>query len=239
MRVIYPFRASFPKQFKKEYFEDSAATDCNRIRESAYSFENNYFSNSRESFYNCKITDKRTGYCVTGLIALIDTKFLNKKIFGHERCILSKQKVYRLLFKKIKAQFSPIILAYSPQEQIKKNLNQVSIPDNVLIIGEDENYSYKIWETIEETQYYQDLYQKIEKFLIIDGHHRVSSINKGDLLMAFLVPYDEIQSSSIHRVYKNLTPTMHKKFLDFLFSNFNTSLVDKNLNYSDEIKNLV
>ena len=251
MYNIYPFRAIVPGakspyeyeiknnflHLKQDIVKNNFKRDCG-IKHILNMMQKNYLvQQKRKGFYCCNIT--APGISTTGLLALIKVSNIGKIIFEHERCVDYKRDQYIQYFKKHKLQTSPIILIHKDMEQINLVLNNITSKQESFFSITDQEYKYDLWE-LEDTLEYQKLYNKILKFLIADGHHRIASLSKIDInayVLVFLVPESNIKSVNILREYVNTTDEMKSRLLFSLSKDFSInrlSCVEK-INISDKI----
>lgn len=251
MYNIYPFRAIVPStkcpyeyeiknnflHLRKDIVKNNFKRDCG-IKHILSMVQKNYLvQQKRKGFYCCNIT--APGISTTGLLALIKLSNIGKIVFEHERCVDYKRDQYIQYFKKHKLQTSPIILIHKDMEQINLVLNNIISKQESFFSITDQEYKYDLWE-LEDTLEYQKLYNKILKFLIADGHHRIASLSKIDINaygLVFLVPESNIKSANILREYINTSDKIKTRLLSSLNKNFSIKKLNcmEAINISDKI----
>ena len=251
MYNIYPFRAIVPNakypyeyeiknnflHLKQDIVKNNFKRDCG-IKHILSMIQKNYLTQkNRKGFYCCNIN--APGISTTGLLALIKVSNIGKIIFEHERCVDYKRDQYIQYFKKHKLQTSPIILIHKDMEQINLVLNNIISKQESFFSITDQEYKYDLWE-LEDTLEYQKLYNKILKFLIADGHHRIASLSRIDTnayVLVFLVSESNIKSVNILREYVNTTDEMKSRLLFSLSKDFSIKKLNcmETINISDKI----
>lgn len=239
MNYLYPFRAITPTNTTVSSF-NKLFSACAQSNNSIENYENkikninsllevNLFSQKTKNFYCCRITNK--SFVITGLIALINTNLLDKKIFRHEKCIDRKKNLYKDLFNKYNAQISPVTLVHENNAKINKSLNLISKETKPFLEFSDNKNRYEFW-SISNYNYYQELYNNIDAFMIADGHHRISSLSpNNDLIVAFLIPANQAKSADILREYYKVTPLYKKKLSNFLSNDLNLTKTNLIINH--------
>jgi len=234
MYYIYPFRAITPfANYTHEYeIKNNFLYFKHDIAKSRFEgdygikyilsmIQKNYLvQQERKQFYCCNIT--APGISTIGLLALIKVSNVGKIIFEHERCVDYKRDQYIQYFKKHKLQTSPIILIHEDMEQINLALDNIISRQESFFSITDQGYKYDLWQ-LENILEYQNLYNQVLKFLIADGHHRLSSlsaIDKDAYALVFLVSASNIKSANILREYFNTSNETKNRLLASLSINF-------------------
>lgn len=248
---IYPFRAILPSanylyeyeiknnflHLKQDIVKNNFKHDCG-IKHILSMIQKNYFVHQQsKGFYCCNIT--APGISTTGLLALIKVSNIGKIIFEHERCVDYKRNQYIQYFKKYKLQTSPIILVHKDMAQINLVLDNIISKQKKFFSITDQEHQYDLWQLADILEY-QKLYNKVSKFLIADGHHRIASLSKIDTntyVLVFLVSENNIKSANILREYVNISDEIKSRLLYRLNRNFSIRKLNciETINISDKI----
>jgi len=251
MYNIYPFRAIVPStkcpyeyeiknnflHLKQDIVKNNFKRDCG-IKHILSMMQKNYLvQQKKKGFYCCNIT--APGISTTGLLALIKVSNIGKIIFEHERCVDYKRDQYIQYFKKHTLQTSPIILVHKDMEQINLALNNIISKQEKFFSITAQEYKYDLWQ-LKDILEYQKLYNKVFKFLIADGHHRIASLSKIDTnadVLVFLVSESNIKSANILREYVNTSDEIKSRLLSSLSENFSIKRLNcvETINVSDKI----
>jgi uncharacterized protein (DUF1015 family) len=234
MIEIYPFNAITPSSassFYKTAFDIALSKKSIRDGFKACEEKVKYiindlkmdflFKKHNESFYCCRVSSE--SFSCIGLITLLQSSLIDKKIFRHERCIERKQEDYMDLFRKYNFQISPVTLIHEYNFRIKRNLTNVVTNEKPFLERSQNEYKYEFW-YVKDVEFYQKLYRRIGALLIADGHHRISSLNALDpnkLAVVFLVSNQDVLSENIYREYDNMDPIFRKKLTALLNENLN------------------
>lgn len=232
---IYPFKALTPLRemrpiihnnfvlynndnisLKKDSHEDKLIY-INKLLENKLLYQH-----KNESFYCCRISNKF--YSVMGLIALVNINSVGKDIFKHEKCIISKEKIYATLLKKYNIQISPVILVHEYSTKIDQHIENLINNYTPFITVEDSTNKYELWAT-EDCTRYKELYSTIDCCLIADGHHRISAISNfleidNTFVTAFFTSVNYIKTLTIYREYKTVDVPTQERLKLFLTNNF-------------------
>ncbi len=212
---IYPFKAITPKidqlAFINKLFNsvellNNNFISCkNKIQHIESHLGVNLLKDKLSSFYCCRIKNTSENLDVSGIVALIDISLLNQKIFMHERCIKEKQDQYEILFSKYKLQTAPVILMHEHNIEIINSLN-ITQKSKPFIKTESNGYKFELWK-VNNYLHYQKLYANVDKMVVADGHHRIMAMYRlnNQKIMAFIVSRNQIRSSSILRLYNEIS----------------------------------
>lgn len=251
MYNIYPFRAIVPGakshyeyeiknnflHLKQDIVKNNFKRDCG-IKHILSMMQKNYLvQQKRKGFYCCNIN--APGISTTGLLALIKVSNIGKIIFEHERCVGYKRNQYIQYFKRHKLQTSPVTLVHKNINQINLVLDNIISKQKKFFSITDQGYKYDFWQ-LEDILEYQKLYNKVLKFLIADGHHRIAALSKIDTnayVLVFLVAESNIKSTNILREYFNTSDEIKSRLLSSLNRNFSINKLNciETANISDKI----
>ena len=194
----------------------------------------NLFQDRISSIYCCRIKNASEDLTVSGIIALIDISLLNQKIFMHERRIKEKQDQYEILFSKYKLQTAPVILIHEHNIEIINSLD-ITQEFKPFLKVESNGYEFDLWE-VNNYLHYQKLYAQVDKMLVADGHHRIMAMYRlnEQKIMAFIVSKNQIRSSSILRLYHQISDFDIKNLTEFFskIKNFRKSEVSEDICFS-------
>lgn len=244
MVSIYPFKAVMPKidqlAFVNKLFNsvelpnNNFISYKNKIQHIESQLGVNLFKDKFSSFYCCRIKNTSEDLDVSGIVALIDISLLNQKIFMHERCIKEKQDQYEILFSKYKLQTAPVILMHEHNIEIINSLN-ITQKSKSFIKTESNGYEFELWK-VNNYLHYQKLYANVDKMLVADGHHRIMAMYRlnNQKIMAFIVSRNQIRSSSILRLYNEISDFDIKNLSEFFskIKNFRKSELSEDICFS-------
>lgn len=207
----------------KQGYENKIIYIYNMIQKNLLQLQQN------ENFYCCRVSNEEFTNQTIGLIALVEVDKIGKTIFKHERCITIKEDIYINYFQRYKTQLTPIVLMHEGNKYISNNLNKIVNHRHPLFSINDYKYQYDIWK-VDDMMLCKNLYESIDRFVVADGHHRLSSIKAlgAKFIMAFLTSVNDIQSSNIYREYFDVNSVSKKALLSFADTNFGIQKIENN-----------
>jgi len=188
-------------------------SDLNSILVELPSFSENEPNNLRTTpYYVCKVIPPKCSPII-GLVNLINYQDFHSKIIPHEHVYNNKINDYVQKFIISNILNNPILLFYKHFSEFQHFLNQLvhSLDQiNVQCINEItyEIFSVNSYETVKILQNYLE---KIPKFYIADGHHRVYALSKirtqsmtnfSQRYLSFIVQEDDLKLGSFNRFIK-------------------------------------
>jgi len=115
-----------------------------------------------------------------------------------------------------------VILIHEYKLEIDQFLKNLVSNNPTQIILKSQDTTYEIW-TIDVIKSVQKHYDSLDKLMIADGHHRISSIldtKKHHFSSAFLISANQMNSKNIFRKYKNLNSYKLNEYLNYLQKTF-------------------
>jgi len=165
-------------------------------------------------YYLCKITQVGCKP-VVGLVNLINYQNLHSKIIPHEHVYQDKINDYVQQFIEGNILNNPILLFYKDFSEFKHFINQLINTLDRIIIHHINGSTYEIftinnYKAIEKLRYYLE---KIKKFYIADGHHRIYALSKikveskrffPQYYLSFVVHENDLNLGSYNRFMKGI-----------------------------------
>jgi uncharacterized protein (DUF1015 family) len=220
---LLPFRAIFPNTKKysfvlnqdKLYVNDTPLHTINKKKYYQYLLEkynSDYFSKtSDECIYLAK---KESLNCSSiGIVAKININALyGNKLVLHEETIRDKEIEYQEDLNKFNTLTSPLILGHKDSLEISHYYNKIMRNKHDIKIG-TLNDNYYFWK-LTNHELINAYFSNFEKFLVADGHHRISSLKKLRKKIyahAFFISENTLHSKNIIRHYnKHVTANVLK-----------------------------
>jgi len=207
-----------------------ARENLNRFRA-----EKIFFQDESESFYIYR--QQARDHVQTGIAACLSTReYRAGRIKTHELTLAGKERERMVHINSVGAHTGPVFLVYRGRREIDDLVSQFVIKDPEYDFIADDGVRHTVW-MINETQAVQslkDAFSLVETFYVADGHHRAAAAaqvaelkvsgdaerTERDLMLAVLVPHDQVKILGYNRVVRDLNGFSRGTFLDQIEKKF-------------------